>query len=57
MKRIVNINNNFARASLFCTFPCLALLRTLIQDKDSPLLFLYFDKVFKNSTPDKFAII
>ena len=31
--------------------------RTWTQDKDSPLLFLNFDTVFKNSTPQKFAII
>ena len=31
--------------------------RTLTQDKDSPLLFLNFDTVSKNSTPEKFATI
>ena len=31
--------------------------RTLTQDKDSPFLFLNFDTVFKNWTPEKFANI
>ena len=62
--------NNFARASrfLYISLPSLhdydvkmpnftSLSRTGTQDNDFLFLFLNFDTVFQNSTPEKFANI